>query len=192
MLVGPGLLETASLTHDHSAHAAPAEDVEATPEADADHEHEDADSDHEHEDADSDHEHEDADADHEHEDADSDHEHEEMAMSEEEMEAMAAERVEYIHTAIVDPNAFVAEGMLADVMPQNLSELLTEQDINDLVAYIVSLSWGTLEDIEAAQMEHMDDGDHHDEHADEAHEDEHEHEDGDHHHDDENGEEHND
>ncbi len=165
MLVGPGLLQTAALGHDHATgHDTPAEDAEATPEAttepmaNADGDHEDASDGH-------------GDANNDNEDASADHDDGATTLSEEELEAMAAERVEYIYTAIVDPNAFVAEGMPANVMPQNFGEVLTEQDINDLVAYIVSLSWGTLEDIEAAQVDHMDDGEQRDDHADDAQED---------------------
>jgi len=46
---------------------------------------------------------------------------------------------EYIRESIVDPNAYVAEGFPANVMPQNFSETLSEEDINTLVEYLSSL-----------------------------------------------------
>ncbi|MBX3004171.1 MAG: c-type cytochrome [Anaerolineales bacterium] len=44
---------------------------------------------------------------------------------------------EYIHQSIVDPNAFVVPGFSPDVMPQNFSEILSEEDISDLIAFLL-------------------------------------------------------
>lgn len=46
---------------------------------------------------------------------------------------------EYIHESIVNPNAYVVEGFPANVMPQNFSETLSEEDINTLVEYLSGL-----------------------------------------------------
>lgn len=43
---------------------------------------------------------------------------------------------EYIHESIVDPNAYVVTGYSPDVMPQNFSEILTEEQVSDLVAFL--------------------------------------------------------
>lgn len=50
--------------------------------------------------------------------------------------------VTYVHQSIVDPNAFLAPGDPAypeNLMPQNYGEVLTEDQINDLIAYVLSL-----------------------------------------------------
>jgi mono/diheme cytochrome c family protein len=46
---------------------------------------------------------------------------------------------DYLRQSIVDPNAYVVEGYAPGVMYQNWGEDLTEQEINDLVAYLMSL-----------------------------------------------------
>lgn len=46
---------------------------------------------------------------------------------------------EYLHESIVNPNAFVVEGFPAGVMPQNLGQTLTAQQINDVIAYLLTL-----------------------------------------------------
>jgi mono/diheme cytochrome c family protein len=49
---------------------------------------------------------------------------------------------EYIHSSIVDPRAFIAHGEPAfpeNIMPVNYGELLSEEDIENLIAYILSL-----------------------------------------------------
>ncbi len=43
---------------------------------------------------------------------------------------------EYIHESIVDPNAYVVTGYSPDVMPQNFSEILSEEQISDLIAFL--------------------------------------------------------
>lgn len=49
---------------------------------------------------------------------------------------MSAE--EYLHQSIVDPNAHVSEGYVAGVMYQNYAKDLGEQDVNDLVAFLLT------------------------------------------------------
>lgn len=47
--------------------------------------------------------------------------------------------VEYLHTSIVEPDAYVVDGFPAGVMPQNYGDVYSEEQINDLVAYLMSL-----------------------------------------------------
>ncbi len=57
----------------------------------------------------------------------------------------AAERVpgksaeEYLRESILDPNAYVVEGFPEGVMPQNFGDVLSEEEINDLVAFLLTL-----------------------------------------------------
>jgi mono/diheme cytochrome c family protein len=46
---------------------------------------------------------------------------------------------EYLRESVVEPNAYVVEGFPANVMPTNYGSQLTEQQLNDLVAYMLSL-----------------------------------------------------
>jgi sulfur oxidation c-type cytochrome SoxX len=50
---------------------------------------------------------------------------------------------EYIHQSIIDPNAFIVPGYAdangASVMPQNFGEILTEEQISDLIAFLLTL-----------------------------------------------------
>jgi hypothetical protein len=46
---------------------------------------------------------------------------------------------DYIHQSIVEPNAYVVEGFAEGLMYQFYGEDLTEQEINDLVAYTLTL-----------------------------------------------------
>lgn len=46
---------------------------------------------------------------------------------------------EYLRTAIVDPNAHIVDGFVAGVMYQNYAQDLSEQEIADLVAYMLTL-----------------------------------------------------
>ena len=46
---------------------------------------------------------------------------------------------DYLRQSIVTPDAHVTEGFTAGVMYQNYGKDLTEQEINDLVAYLMSL-----------------------------------------------------
>ncbi len=50
---------------------------------------------------------------------------------------MSAE--DYLHESIVNPNAFVVQGFLPNIMPQTFVKALTPQQINDLVAYLMTL-----------------------------------------------------
>ena len=45
---------------------------------------------------------------------------------------------EYLHESIVNPSAFVVEGF-SDLMPSSYGAQLTEKQINDLVAYLLTL-----------------------------------------------------
>ena len=53
------------------------------------------------------------------------------------VEGMSAE--EYLRESIVEPNAHIVEGFTPDVMYQNYAEDLQARDINDLVAYLLTL-----------------------------------------------------
>jgi cytochrome c2 len=46
---------------------------------------------------------------------------------------------EYLRTSILHPDAFVVPGYPPSVMPQNFGQVLSPQDINDLIAYLRSL-----------------------------------------------------
>jgi mono/diheme cytochrome c family protein len=46
---------------------------------------------------------------------------------------------DYIRTSILDPNAVIAEGFIADVMPSTYADTLSAEDVDALVAYISSL-----------------------------------------------------
>ncbi len=46
---------------------------------------------------------------------------------------------EYIRVAIINPNAVIAEGYTAGVMPSTYADTLSEEDLDALVAYISSL-----------------------------------------------------
>jgi mono/diheme cytochrome c family protein len=46
---------------------------------------------------------------------------------------------EYLRTSIVDPYAYVVKGYEGGIMVRNYEDLLTQQQINDLVAYMMTL-----------------------------------------------------
>lgn len=46
---------------------------------------------------------------------------------------------DYLLKSIVDPNADLAEGFAAGIMPAALADELTEQQMNDMVAFLLSL-----------------------------------------------------
>lgn len=48
--------------------------------------------------------------------------------------------IAYIRTSILEPNSFIVPGFPESLMPQIYGEIFSEQDINDIVAYILSLS----------------------------------------------------
>jgi nitric oxide reductase subunit C len=45
----------------------------------------------------------------------------------------------YIRESITDPNVYVVSGFSPNIMPQNFGKALTGQQINDLVAYLMTL-----------------------------------------------------
>ena len=51
-------------------------------------------------------------------------------------EGFSAEQ--YIRESILNPNAFVVEGFPQNVMPQNFADLLTAEELNDLVAFLLA------------------------------------------------------
>lgn len=59
------------------------------------------------------------------------------AVAENRVAGMSA--IDYLRESILNPNAFVVEGFAPDVMYQKYAEELTEQDIADLVAYLLTL-----------------------------------------------------
>ncbi|MBK7897056.1 MAG: cytochrome c [Candidatus Promineifilaceae bacterium] len=59
------------------------------------------------------------------------------ARAETAIEGMSAE--DYLRQSIVEPNAHIAEGYTPDVMYQNFGEELTNSQINDLVAFMLTL-----------------------------------------------------
>jgi mono/diheme cytochrome c family protein len=56
----------------------------------------------------------------------------------ERVEGQSAE--EYLYNSIVHPNEYIVEGYPEMVMPQNYDDLLSEQDMYDLVAYMLTLT----------------------------------------------------
>ncbi len=60
------------------------------------------------------------------------------------LESRAAQRVpgltarEYIHTSIVQPNAYIVDGY-SDIMPKNWGKVFTPEQMDDLIAYLMSL-----------------------------------------------------
>ncbi len=47
--------------------------------------------------------------------------------------------VEYLHQSIVDPSAYVVEGFPDNLMPHVFGQVFTEEQINDLIAYLMTL-----------------------------------------------------
>ena len=45
---------------------------------------------------------------------------------------------DYIRTSIVDPSALVVDGY-ADIMPKNWGQIFSEAELNDLIAYLMTL-----------------------------------------------------
>ncbi|MCA9949616.1 MAG: c-type cytochrome [Anaerolineales bacterium] len=54
------------------------------------------------------------------------------------VEGMSAE--DYLRESITDPNAHIVDGFTPDVMYQNFGEELQARDINDLIAYMLTLN----------------------------------------------------
>ena len=46
---------------------------------------------------------------------------------------------QYLFESIVQPNAFVVEGFAENVMPSTYNTALTDQDMADLIAYLLTL-----------------------------------------------------
>lgn len=46
---------------------------------------------------------------------------------------------DYLHDAIVDPNGYIVEGFSASIMPLNYADTLSEEQVADLVAYLLTL-----------------------------------------------------
>jgi cytochrome c2 len=61
------------------------------------------------------------------------------AFKEAEYKGKAKSAEEWLREAIVDPNAEVAAGFQPGVMPQNFKSELSDQQTNDLVAYLMTL-----------------------------------------------------
>ncbi len=53
------------------------------------------------------------------------------------VEGQSAE--EYLRTSIVNTNEYIVEGFSADVMPTAYGDVLSEEQVNDLVAYLLTL-----------------------------------------------------
>jgi cbb3-type cytochrome c oxidase subunit III len=49
---------------------------------------------------------------------------------------------DYIRESILTPNAVIAEGFQPNIMPQNFGDRLSEDQINDIIAYLKSVSGG--------------------------------------------------
>ena len=47
--------------------------------------------------------------------------------------------VDYLHESIVSPNAYIVSGFTASIMPQTFAQTLTKPQIDDLVAYLLTL-----------------------------------------------------
>jgi len=46
---------------------------------------------------------------------------------------------QYLRNSILTPNAYVVQGFSANVMYQDFSKVLSDQQVNDLVAYLLTL-----------------------------------------------------
>ena len=46
---------------------------------------------------------------------------------------------EYLRQSILDPNAYIVEGFSSDMAPPNFAELLTDEQVDDLVAFLLTL-----------------------------------------------------
>jgi hypothetical protein len=54
-------------------------------------------------------------------------------------EGASVDPVEYIRTSILDPGAFLVPGFPDFLMPRTYGEIFTEDEINDLIAYLMTL-----------------------------------------------------
>jgi cytochrome c2 len=55
------------------------------------------------------------------------------------VERTIEETIAYLHTSIIDPNAYVVPDFPADLMPATYADIFTEEEINNLVAYLLTL-----------------------------------------------------
>lgn len=46
---------------------------------------------------------------------------------------------DYVHTSIVDPSAHLVEGFPDNLMPKVYGEIFTEEQVNDIIAYLFTL-----------------------------------------------------
>lgn len=56
--------------------------------------------------------------------------------------ALKGKTPDFIKTSIIDPNADIAQGYPPDVMPQNFGEVMSPEQIDSLVAYLVESTSG--------------------------------------------------
>ena len=59
--------------------------------------------------------------------------------AEEEGEVFGMTAEEFVRESVLDPNAIVPEGFPADTMPANWGEILTDEQVDNLVAFLLSL-----------------------------------------------------
>ncbi len=109
-LVGPGLLGVSSPAHDHSAQDTMS-DMPGMAET------------------------EEADGHHDNSTAEATAEHDEHGAAERTTEEMIA----YLRASIVDPSANLMTGFPDDLMPKIYSEIFSEEEINNLIAYLLTL-----------------------------------------------------
>ena len=115
-LIGPGLMGIGNPAHDPNAHADGAMDMSTT---------------------DSDHADDEMDGSMDMSGTDDDHADDEMGGSMD-MDSMN-DTIIYIRTSILSPSDFVAEGFPDNLMPAVYGEIFSEQELNDLVAYLLTL-----------------------------------------------------
>jgi mono/diheme cytochrome c family protein len=58
-------------------------------------------------------------------------------------EGLADKDAAFIHESIVDPDAEITSGFADNLMPEDYGEKLTEQQLNDLVAFLVEATQGS-------------------------------------------------
>jgi mono/diheme cytochrome c family protein len=53
---------------------------------------------------------------------------------------ISRETLEYIYTSIIDPGAVVVEGYPDNLMPRTFEDIFTEEELADIIAYLVTLT----------------------------------------------------